>query len=250
MKRLEGQVAIVTGGARGLGEAFSMALAGAGAAVVIADILVEEAERTAARIAERGGAAIAIKADVTSEEDTIRMAGRALEQFGRMDILVNNAAMLQGITRKEFTEIPVTEWDRLMSVNLKGCFLCSRAVVPLMKKQGRGKIINISSASVFSGSAHFLHYVTSKAGTIGFTRALAVELGVYHICVNAVAPGFTDTETTRAMKEDIKDRIAGTPMGRLGSPGDMTGAVIFLAGRESDFITGQTLVVDGGRYMH
>ena len=251
MRRLEDKVAIVTGGARGLGKVFSLAMAEQGAKLAVADILDKEAQKTAEEIWAKGGAAISLKADVTSEEDTLRMAGEAVKQFGRIDILVNNAAMVYGITRKPFTEIPVAEWDKMMTVNLKGVFLCCRAVFPQMKKQRKGKIINLTSETAFTGSKHLIHYVTSKGGIISFTRALAGEVGQYGICVNAVAPGFTDSESSRTVINDIaKYDVSLTPLGRLEQPKDLVGAIIFLASNESDFITGQTLVVDGGRYMH
>jgi 3-oxoacyl-[acyl-carrier protein] reductase len=251
MRRLEDRVAIVTGGARGLGKAFSLALAEQGAKLVIADILEKEARQTAEEIQGKGGSAMALKVDVTSEEDTLRMAEETIKQFGGIDVLVNNAAMIHGITRKPFNEVPPAEWDKLMTVNLRGPFLCSRAVFPQMKKQGRGKIINLTSETAFTGSRHLIHYVTSKGGIISFTRALATELGQYGICVNAVAPGFTDSESSRTVIDDINKYDVGlTPLRRLEKPEDLVGAVIFLAGDESNFITGQTLVVDGGRYMH
>lgn len=251
MKRLEGKVVIVTGGARGLGKAFCSRMAEEGAKVVVADILDKEAQQTAEEIRTKGGSAISLRIDVTSEEDTLRMAGETVKQFGRIDILVNNAAMVYGITRKPFTEIPAAEWDKLMTVNLKGPFLCCRAVFPQMKKQGKGKIINVSSETAFTGSKDFIHYVTSKAGIVGFTRALAAEVGQYGICVNTMAPGFTDTEAGRTLTDDItRYDVSRTPLGRLEQPHDLVGAVMFLSSAESDFITGQALVVDGGRYMH
>ncbi len=251
MGKLAGKVAIVTGGARGLGKTFCLALAAAAANVVVADILEEGARQTSEEILAKGGKSLALRVDVTSEEDTRRMVEEALNAFGRIDILVNNAAMIYGITRKPFVEIPLEEWDRLMTVNLKGPFLCCRAVFPQMKKQGKGKIINLSSETAFTGSRYFVHYVTSKGGIISFTRSLAAELGQYQICVNAVAPGFTDNEAARSVTDDIsKYDVSLTPLQRLEQPADLVGAVLFLASDESDFITGQTLVVNGGRYMH
>jgi 3-oxoacyl-[acyl-carrier protein] reductase len=251
MKRLEEKVAIVTGGASGLGKTFCLALAEHGAKLVVADIKEKEAQQTASEIKAKGGKAISIKADVTSEEATLAMAKETIKQFGRIDILVNNAALVYGITRKPFTEIPPAEWDKMMAVNLKGVFLCSRAVFPQMKKQGKGKIINLSSETAFTGSRHMVHYVTSKGGIISFTKSLAVEVGQYGIRVNAIGPGFTDSAASRSIIDDItKYDISLTPLGRLEVPEDLVGALIFLASDDSDFITGQTLVVDGGRYMH
>ncbi|MGO9567191.1 MAG: SDR family NAD(P)-dependent oxidoreductase [Desulfomonilaceae bacterium] len=251
MERLKNKVAIITGGARGIGKVFSLAMAAEGAVVVIADILYEAATETTLEIKDRGGSAIALKADVTSEHDTLTTAQQTIDQFGRIDILVNNAAMVYGVGRKPFTEIPVSEWDRMMSVSLKGSFLCTKAVFPQMKEQNRGKIINISSETAFTGSNGFLHYVTSKGALISFTRSLASEIGQYGICVNAIAPGFTDTEAARTIIDDIgKYDVSRTPLRRLGQPADLIGAVIFLSSDEADFITGQTLVVNGGRYMN
>jgi 3-oxoacyl-[acyl-carrier protein] reductase len=249
--RLAGKVAVVTGGARGLGKTFCSALAEAEAKVVVADIMEDGARQTSEEIMARGGTSIALGVDVTSQQDTLRMVEETLKAFGRIDILVNNAALIYGITRKPFVEIPLEEWDRIMTVNLKGPFLCCRAVFPQMERQGKGKIINISSETAFTGSRYFVHYVTSKGGIISFTRALAAELGQYKICVNAVAPGFTDNEAARSVTDDISKYDVGlTPLKRLEQPADLVGAVLFLASDESDFITGQTLVVNGGRYMH
>jgi NAD(P)-dependent dehydrogenase (short-subunit alcohol dehydrogenase family) len=228
-----------------------LALAEAAAKVVVAYILEEGARRTSEEILAKGGESLALRVDVTSEEDTRRMVEAAVKAFGRIDILVNNAAMIYGITRKPFVEIPLEEWDRLMTVNLKGPFLCCRAVFPQMEKQGKGKIINLSSETAFTGSRHFVHYVTSKGGIISLTRSLAAELGQYQICVNAIAPGFTDNEAARSVIDDISNYDVGlTPLMRLEKPADLVGALLFLASDESDFITGQTLVVNGGRYMH
>lgn len=251
MGRLEDKVAIVTGGARGLGKVFSLAMAEEGAMVALADILDKEAEQTAQEIRTNGGSAISLKVDVTSEEETFRMAEETIKQYGRIDILVNNAAAFYGVGRKPFWEIPTVEWDQLMAVNLKGPFLCTKAVVPQMRDQGKGKILNLSSETAFSGSKGFLHYVTSKGGILSFTRSLAAELGQYGICVNSIAPGLTDTEAARTLTDDIsKYDVSLTPLGRLEQPDDLIGAVIFFASVESDFITGQALVIDGGRFMH
>lgn len=251
MGRLENRVAIVTGGARGLGRLFCLSMADEGARVVVADILEKEARETAQEIQKKRGEALPLKVDVTSEKETLMMADETISRFGRIDILVNNAAMFYGVGRKPFWEISASAWDQLMAVNLKGPFLCSKAVVSHMKKQNKGKIINLSSETAFTGSKGFVHYVTSKGGIISFTRVLAAELGPFGICVNAIAPGLTDTEAARTIAGDIKKYdVTRTPLGRLEQPEDLVGAVIFFASDESDFITGQTLVVDGGRYMH
>jgi len=252
MERLKGKSAIVTGGGRGLGKVFCVGMAEEGAMVTVADILDKEARQTADHIKAKGGSAIGLKIDVTSEKDTFHMAEETISQFGRIDILINNAAMIYGIPRRpSFVEIPTDEWDKLMAVNLKGPFLCAKAVFPQMKKQGKGKIINISSDTALTGSHGFPHYVASKGGVISLTRSLASELGQYGICVNTVAPGFTETEATRKLVGDItKYDVSRTPLRRLEQPNDLVGAIIFFASDESDFITGQTLPVNGGRYMN
>lgn len=251
MGKLDGKVAIVTGGAKGLGRAYCLGLAKKGARVVMAAhrFDTEDATQAASEIESKGG--LALEVDVTSEESTKLMAEETIKKYGRIDILLNNAAMYRGISRKGILEIPVDEWDRLMTVNLKGMFLCCRAVIPQMMKQKKGKIINMASEVAFTGSRGMIHYVTSKGGVISFTRSLAAELGAHNICVNAIAPGFTDSPASRAMIDDIlKYDVSRTPLRRLEQPGDLVGAVLFFAGDESNFITGQTLVVDGGRFMH
>ncbi|MCL4489098.1 MAG: 3-oxoacyl-ACP reductase FabG [Chloroflexi bacterium] len=248
MSRLDNQIAIVTGAAQGLGRAFCEKLAAEGAHVVAADLNLDGASATAHAI---GGGAMALQVDVSQEASTARMAEETLARWGRIDILVNNAGIYQGLTRRSFEELPPGEWDRVMAVNLKGPWLCARAVVPAMKKQRRGKIINISSATFFSGSPLMAHYVASKAGVIGLTRAMAKEAGEYGICVNAVAPGFTLTEASRALRPDAETyAIDRGAIRRAEQPEDLVGLVAFLASSESDFITGQTIVVDGGRQLH
>ncbi|MBI4790554.1 MAG: 3-oxoacyl-ACP reductase FabG [Chloroflexi bacterium] len=248
MARLTDHVAIVTGAAQGLGRAFCVKLAGEGAHVVVADINLDGATATAR---EMGNDALAIQVDVSKEADTLKMAEATLARWGRIDILVNNAAIYQGLTRRPFEDIPPDEWDRVMAVNLKGPWLCARAVVPAMKKQRRGKIVNISSATFFSGSPRWAHYVASKGGVIGLTRVMAKEVGEYGICVNAIAPGFTLTDASRELIANAEtyavDRGA---IRRAEQPEDLVGTLAFLASSESDFITGQTLVVDGGRQLH
>lgn len=253
--RLKDRVAIVTGGARGLGRAFALRMAQEGARVMIMNIVlqdkdIEDMKDTVKMIRETGGEADYVEGDVTSEADCRAMAEATFETFDRIDILINNAAIYDGLLRKPFNEISPDEWDRVMGVNVKGAFLATRAVYPRMKKQQYGKIINLCSETAFTGSHGFVHYVASKGGILALTRALAVELGPQHICINAVAPGFTDTEASRSLADVRTYDTSKTPLRRLGTPGDVTGAALFLASSESDFITGQTLVVDGGRYMH
>jgi NAD(P)-dependent dehydrogenase (short-subunit alcohol dehydrogenase family) len=246
--RLKDKVAIVTGAARGLGKTFSIALAEEGAKVMAVDIA--DSENTVREIESLGGIAKGFQADVSIEDDALKIAEETVKSFGRIDILVNNAAVIYGLLRKPFYEIDPKEWDKVMTVNVKGPWLCTRAVFPSMKQQGKGKIINLSSETFFTGSRGFVHYVSSKGGVVGLTRALAVELGPFKINVNAIAPGFTDTEASRSIDDVTKYDTSRTPLGRMQQPEDLVGALIFLASDESDFITGQILLVDGGRVKH
>ena len=254
MDRLRDQVLIVTGGAHGIGLAYCEGLAAEGARVVVADIDGQGADAVAASLGGAGHDALAVTTDVSQPESTDTMARLTMEKFGRIDGLINNAAIYQrpAVTRGPFEEIPVEEWDRLMGVNLRGVFLCCRAVVPHMKAQGSGKIVNISSGTVFNGSTQMLHYVTSKAGVIGMTRSLARELGDYNINVNAIAPGLTvsmdDDDEDKLLR--FETRMQARSLKRLEGPQDLVGAVLFLCSTDSDFMTGQTMVVDGGAQMH
>ncbi len=249
--RLKGRVAIITGGAKGLGRAFALKLAEEGARVMVVTRKdMANLEKTVQQIKDLGGEAALFQADVARETDMLNMAEATNKAFGRIDILINNAAIYDGIKRKPFHEIDPDEWDLVMTVNVKGAFLAARAVFPYMKAQGYGKIVNLSSEVFYTGSNGFAHYVASKGGIIGLTRALAVELGPHNICINCVAPGFTNTEASRGLADVTKYDTSKTPLRRLERPEDLTGAALFLASTESDFITGQTLLVDGGRAMH
>jgi NAD(P)-dependent dehydrogenase (short-subunit alcohol dehydrogenase family) len=246
--RLKGKVAIITGGARGLGCAYALRLAKEGAKIVIADIL--DGQETVDAIVQQGGEAIYINTDVTSEESTRGMARKTVERFGRIDILINNAALFATIVKRAFYEIPGMEWDAVMAVNLKGPFLCAKAVYPQMKKQGKGKIINVSSGTFYKGLPNFLHYVVSKGGNVALTRSLAREVGDTGICVNTIAPGYTETEYLKEHPQDppevTKTIIATRCIKRPETPEDLTGTIVFLCSDDSDFITGQTIIVDGG----
>ena len=245
--RLTDKVAIVTGGGIGLGRAYCKALAAEGARVVVADIAHDAAQAVAREVH-----GLAVDVDVTSAEQTAAMAARALETYGAIDVLVNNAGRYTAIRKRPFSEIPLDEWDRCMAVNVKGVFLCCRAVYPQMKKQGRGKIINISSGTMLGGTPMFLHYVSSKAAVIGLTRALAREVGGDGINVNAITPGLTiaDENQLRMLSEEyLAPRRQARAFKRDQDPEDLVGTVVFLASSASDFITGQTLNVDGGTWM-
>jgi NAD(P)-dependent dehydrogenase (short-subunit alcohol dehydrogenase family) len=236
---LEGKVAIVTGGAQGIGRAIADGLAAEGAGVVVADLNPPE-----------GG----VRADVSSEEDVARMVDEVLERHGRIDVLVNNAGLYASLAMRPFEEIPLEEWRQVMDVNVASMFLCCRAVVPVMREQGGGKIVNISSGTPFRGVPFLLHYVTSKGAIVAFTRALAREVGQGAIHVNCVAPGFTMSDGVKANPEVIEKlrdvSIAARTIQRDQVPEDVVGAVVFLCGPGSDFVTGQTMVIDGGQYFH
>lgn len=248
---LEGRVAIVTGAAGGLGRAFCLALAAAGARLVAADLSGQGAMQTAEAVSAAGGEALAVAVDVTNLAETERMAATALDRWGQVDILVNNAGLYATLARRPFFELSPEEWDRVMAVNLKGPWLCARAVYPAMKQQGYGKIINIASATFFSGSPLWSHYVASKGGLIGLTRSMAREVGDDGICVNAIAPGFTLTEASRSVMPDAEAYgVARGAIKRAELPEDVVGLVVFLASDASNFITGQTIVVDGGRQLY
>jgi 3-oxoacyl-[acyl-carrier protein] reductase len=249
---LEGRVVIVTGGGKGIGKVYAQEFARAGAKVVAADIDGEAAQAVADGIVGSNGDAIGLKTDVADEQSAQGMAKAVLERFGGIDVLVNNASLMSVLPRRSWMEIPVDEWDRVMAVNLRGLFLCSRAVVPAMRERGRGKIINISSSRVWDGTPNRLHYTTSKAGVIGFTRALAREVGEFGITVNAVTPGLTlsDTQVASSSGNYVKSKVADRAIPRDQYPEDLVGTVMFLASTGSDFITGQTINVDGGRSMH
>jgi len=251
--RLQNKVAIVTGGGVGIGKAYAQGLAQEGAKVVVADIQEAEAQKVAADIKKAGDEAIAVPVDVTSVEKTQAMAQAALQAYGRIDILVNNAGLYSALKKKTFMEIDPDEWDRVMAVNVKGLFLCVKAVYPAMKQQGKGKIINISSGTALSGSPLFLHYVSSKAGVLGFTRALAREVGDDNICVNSIMPGLTISGSNQEgvmTPEQVADRRKRRCFQRDQYPQDLVGTVIFLASDDSDFMTGQSISVDGGMNMH
>jgi 3-oxoacyl-[acyl-carrier protein] reductase len=241
---------LVTGAAQGLGRAFAHRLVAEGAVVAVADRNLKGAEAVVDELgADR---ALAVEVDVADEASVQAMAAAVLKRWNRLDVLVNNASIFSGIAMKPFEEISVAEWDELMAVNVKGAFLCARAAAPIMKSAGYGKIVNISSATVCIGRPFYLHYVTSKAALIGMTRALSRELGPFNVTVNALTPGATETEVPRqtVTAEQSQQIIAGQAIKRREVPADLVGTVVFLSSSDSDFITGQTINVDGGAAFH
>lgn len=254
MTLLEGKVGLITGAAQGIGRAYAIGAAEHGAAVVAADI--QDCSQTKDAVEAIGGKIITVKADVSDEASTQAMANAAIDQFGRLDFLVNNASIWASIELKYWEEISVDEWDRMMAVNVRGMFLAAKAAVPLMSPQHSGSIINISSGTALAGVAGCLHYATSKAAIIGLTRSLAREVGDFGINVNAITPGFTLSEASKRVM-DVSDMavledmtVAAQCFKRSEQPEDLVGTVIYLASDLSKFVTGQVINVDGGWVMN
>jgi 3-oxoacyl-[acyl-carrier protein] reductase len=249
---LRGRAVIVTGGGKGIGKVYAREFARAGARVLAADIDGEGAEAVASEIVADGYEAIGMRVDIADAASVEAMAKAAIQHFGAIDVLINNASLMSVLPRRDWMEIPIEEWDRVMEVNLRGMFLCCRAVAPGMKENRRGKIVNISSSRVWEGTPLRLHYTTSKAGVVGLTRGLARELGPYNINVNAITPGATLSETQVASSSGnyLATRVGGRAFERPQMPEDLVGAVMFLSTAASDFMTGQTINVDGGKAMH
>jgi NAD(P)-dependent dehydrogenase (short-subunit alcohol dehydrogenase family) len=248
MSSLDGKVAVVTGAAQGIGRAIADGLAAAGARIVVADLRgAEEAAQSF-----EGGLGIAV--DVSKEDDVQRLVDEAVAECGGVDILVNNAGLYASLEMRPFDQIPLEEWRQVMDVNVASMFLTCRAVVPVMRERGGGKIVNISSGTVFRGVPFLLHYVTSKGAIVAFTRALAKELGKDKVLVNCVAPGFTMSAGVEAHPEVIEKlrdvSVAARTLQRDQLPEDVVGAVVYFCGPGSDFVTGQTIVIDGGQTFH
>ena len=251
--RLKDKVAIVTGGAGGIGKAYATGFAREGAKIVVADIDMPAAKTLVDTLTKEGAKALAVRTDVSKVADTKEMVDRTLEHFGRVDILVNNAAKFQrnAAVRAPVWELDPAEWESMIAVNLTGVFLCCRAVLPQMIKQKSGKIINIASSLAFMGAAEFSHYSATKGGVVTFTRALAREVGEYNINVNTICPGFTLSADPATITDERRQfEVSARIMKRAEYPEDLVGTAIYLASVDSDFMTGQALVVDGGVILH
>lgn len=254
--RLKGEVAIITGAARGIGREYALRFAEEGARLILPDINLEMAEGLAKEIGAKGGEAIAVKADISDEDDTIRMADTVKKQYGKVDILLNNAAIYYGIGGRPWDAYTVGEWDRMFEVNVRGTWLCCKAIVPMMKEQGKGKIINISSnimRPVPFSAENKLAYTCSKAAVYTMTQVLAMALGNFNINVNGIAPGFVASEASKTMYEDAEPVFAKVRASqcihRTLEPNDLPGTAVFLASADSNAITGQVLIVDCGDWF-
>lgn len=248
---LLGKTAIVTGSASGIGRNIALKMAAEGANVTVCGFS-NPPEAVASEISDIGGSSLALKVDVRNRDQVLKMADRTVEKYGSVDILVNNAGMFGGLTKKSVEEIDPDEWDRVMAVNLRGVYLACSAVVPYMKKQGKGKILNIGSTVAFNGLPNLLHYTTSKGGVFSLTRALARELGDFNIAVNNVCPGMTSGGAIeKNIPEEVIRRNVNTQcIKRLVKPEDVAVVVAFLASDACDMVTGQVLAVNGGETLH
>src|SRR5680860_829594 len=249
---LKNEVVVVTWGAKGIGSIYVSAFGRAGSRVVAADIAIEAARGIADEVGDDGGSVIARKVDVADQSSVAHLMRETADVFGGIDVLINNASLMSVLPRRSWIDIPFDEWERVMAVNVQGVFLCCLEGFPYMRERGRGKIVNISSNRVLDGTPNRLHYTTSKAAVIGFTRALAREVGEYKINVNAVTPGLTLSETQVASSEPayLEAITEKRCIKRNQVPEDLVGTVMFLSSSASDFISGQTINVDGGQVMH
>jgi NAD(P)-dependent dehydrogenase (short-subunit alcohol dehydrogenase family) len=250
--KLDGKIALVTGAGNGIGKAIATALGREGARILVADL--ENAEGAAKELAAAGIEAHGVRADITSESDVANVAAVAAERFGGLDILVNNAAIFSTLVPKPLEEISAAEWRKVMDVNTLGVFLVTKGMLPLLRKSAAPRVVNLCSGVAFKGNPLYLHYVASKGAILSMTRALARELGPDRVLVNAIAPGFTlseNVEANPALMSRVREiSIAGRAIARDMYPDDLVGAAVFFSGPDSAFITGQTLVIDGGSYFH
>jgi len=252
--RLKDKVTIITGAAHGIGKAYARRFAKEGAHVVIADVDGAGGEATAKALLDTGGSAWARATDVTQFSNVEGLMRETVAKFGKIDVLLNNAAIYvtQKLWKGPVEELALEEWDRVIEVNLKGVFLCSKAAIPIMKRQKSGKIINIASGTFFSGSGNMPHYTTAKGGVVALTRVMARQLGEFGINVNCMTPGSTMSE--ESVSEEVRKRREGSmdkrAFRRVETPADIVGTALFLASSDSDFVTGQLLVVEGGGIMH
>jgi 3-oxoacyl-[acyl-carrier protein] reductase len=246
---LQDRVVIVTGGSQGIGRSFAIGCAAQGAKVVIAD--VREAAETVTAVEQQGSQALYVPTDVTDEKATQRMAAETVRAFGRIDGLINNAAYFREVSLIEFEKLSVELWDTIFAVNVRGPFLCCKAVISTMRAQGAGSIVNISSATAVGGAPRFLHYVSTKGALLGFTKALAKEVGEHGVRVNAIAPGFVLTDATQSRPSEWREYFReARALKREEVPEDVVGTALYLLSDLSGFVTGQTIVVDGGHFLH
>lgn len=250
--KLKGKVAIVTGSSQGIGKSYVKCLIEEGAKVVVADINREKGEVVEQQFKQSGFDVQFIQVDVKNPESVKRLVDITVQTYGKIDILINNASIFSTIKTKPFEQLSLDEWNKVIGVNLTGTFLCCQAVVPIMRNQNSGRIINISSGTVLYGRPYYIHYVSSKAGVAGFTRALAREVGSSNITVNTLTPGPIATEIERdsAPPGMLQSKVMQQCIQRQGTPEDLTGTIVFLCSDDSSFITGQMIVVDGGKDLH
>jgi 3-oxoacyl-[acyl-carrier protein] reductase len=248
MERLKNRIAVITGAGQGIGRALALGLAREGAKIVIADINEEQAASVRREVEACGETALAIRTDVSNEDFVQSLVDQALREFGKIDILINNAGIFPVSSVEEMKE---EDWDRVLGTNLFGAFLCSRAVAGEFLKQGSGRVISITSGRAFQGAKNAAHYASSKAGIIGFSKSLALELAPRQITVNVICPGITDTAQPRGhqSEEQMYAQAQKIPLGRIGQPEDLVGTAVFLASDAGAFITGQTVIVNGGSIM-
>ncbi len=252
MGMLDGEVVIITGAAQGIGAAYALGIAAEGARVVVCDVL--DTSPVAAEIEASGGEALSLVTDVTDQASVDDMVARTIGKWGRIDALVNNAALFGALSMNRFEDIDEAEFDAVLKVNIRGVWQCSKAVVAEMRKRQYGKIVNIASGTCFKGTPMMLHYVCSKGAIVAMSRAMAREVGDDNICINTIAPGLTMSPAVADAEQWTEDRIAGNAASRCFKreevPEDLVGTVVFLASHDSDFITGQVLAVDGGSVMN